>query len=134
MGKALECFEHLSKLHSESFKFFSEANYEAESVNFKTNAAHLAEAVSILFTYLKPEIEDKIKQLEEEISSYSTTTPAEMATVTSKAPVSTLTGVPDTLGSQVTTSSLGECPGVPGPGDEEASDGQKALGGLQVAP
>ena len=106
MGRALECFQYLSKLQSESYTFFSDARYETVSADFKINTATLAEVVSILFTYLKPEIESKIKQLEGEISGHPTTTPAEMATATSKASVSTLMGVPETSGSQVTTSNL----------------------------
>ena len=121
MGRALECFQNLSKLQSESYTFFSDARYETVSADFKINTATLAEVVSILFTYLKPEIESKIKQLEAEISGHPTTTPGEMATATSKASVSTLMGVPETSGSQVTTSNLFECPGIPGPGGEEAS-------------
>ena len=67
MGLKLERFELLSKLQSENIKFFSDASYEVESTEFKINAAHLSKVVSVLFQYLKPEIEDYIK--EEEVSA-----------------------------------------------------------------
>ena len=66
MGLKLERFERLSKLQSESLKFFSNASYEVESEDFKINTAHLAKVVSVLFQYLKPEIEDHIKEHEKE--------------------------------------------------------------------
>ena len=59
-----ERFEHLLKLESESLKFFSAGSYSVKSKDFKTNAAHLARVVSVLFHHIKPEIEEGIKQLE----------------------------------------------------------------------
>ena len=91
MGLKLERFEHLSKLQSESLKFFSNASHEVESEDFKINTAHLAKVVSVLFQYLKPEIEDYIKEKEEEVSV------------------------------EIITSSSSECLGVPGTVDEGAS-------------
>ena len=68
MGLKLERFELLSKLQSENMKFFSDASYEVQSADFKIKTAHLAKIVSVLFQYLKPEIEDYIKEKEEEVS------------------------------------------------------------------
>ena len=68
MGLKLERFELLSKMQSENMKFFSDASYEVQSADFKIKTAHLAKIVSVLFQYLKPEIEDYIKEKEEEVS------------------------------------------------------------------
>ena len=55
-------------MQSENMKFFSDASYEVQSADFKIKTAHLAKIVSVLFQYLKPEIEDYIKEKEEEVS------------------------------------------------------------------
>ena len=90
MGLKLDRFELLSKLQSENMKFFSDASYEVQSTDFKINTAHLAKVVSVMFQYLKPEIEDYIKEKEGEMS--------------------------------VEVNSSSECLGVPGTGDEGASN------------
>ena len=77
MATPRERFEYLSNFQSECLKFFSAASYKTESADFKTNAARLSSIVSFLFLYLKPGVEETLKQIEEENSSNSITSPAE---------------------------------------------------------